>query len=93
MSGFPAESAVPAFARGVRLKLDATRDVWVVLAPERMFLPDEVALEVLKLVDGVRTLRAIADVLSARFAAPRQEILNDVAEMLADFAAKGALTL
>lgn len=93
MSGFHDESAVPRFARGVRLKFDATRQVWVVLAPERMFLPDEVALEVLKLVDGGRTLGAIADELSARFAAPRQEILDDVAEMLADFAAKGALAL
>jgi pyrroloquinoline quinone biosynthesis protein D len=93
MSGAPSESAAPAFARGVRLRFDAARDAWIVLAPERMFVPDEIALEVLKLVDGTRTLGEIADDLSARFSAPRGEVLTDVAELLADFAAKGALTL
>lgn len=93
MSGASDEAAVPAFARGVRLKFDEARSVWVVLAPERLFLPDEVAVEVLKLVDGSRSLGDIAGELSGRFAAPREEILGDVAEMLADFAAKGALRL
>jgi pyrroloquinoline quinone biosynthesis protein D len=93
VSGQLDEAASPRFAPGVRLRFDEARDVWVVLAPERMFLPDDVALEVLKLVDGARTLGGIADELSARFEAPRQEILADVKEMLADFAAKGALIL
>lgn len=93
MSGAPDKATVPEFARGVRFRFDEARAIWVVLAPERLFLPDEVAVEVLKLVDGVRTLGDIADELSTRFAAPRQEILDDVAEMLADFAAKGALKL
>jgi pyrroloquinoline quinone biosynthesis protein D len=93
MSLAPDEMAVPTFSRGVRLKYDETRAAWIVLAPERLFLPDEIAVEVLKLVDGARTLGDIADELSARFAAPRQEIVADVAEMLADFAAKGALKL
>ena len=85
--------AAPAFARGVRFRFDEARATWIVLGPERLFMPDEIAVEVLKLVDGVRTLGDIVDDLSARFAAPREEILADVAEMLADFAAKGALTL
>jgi pyrroloquinoline quinone biosynthesis protein D len=58
MSGAPNEAAAPAFARGVRLRFDAARDVWIVLAPERMFVPDEIALEVLKLVDGKATSRS-----------------------------------
>jgi pyrroloquinoline quinone biosynthesis protein D len=86
-------SAVPAFARGVRLRLDQSRQAWVVLAPERLYMPDEIAVEVLKLVDGERSLGAIADELAARFAAPRPEILADVAALMADFAARGALTL
>jgi pyrroloquinoline quinone biosynthesis protein D len=93
MSAPPDESRVPAFARGVRLRFDQARDGWVVLAPERLFMPDEVALEVLKLVDGERSLGAIADELAARFDAPRPEILTDVIEMLSDFAAKGAVVL
>jgi pyrroloquinoline quinone biosynthesis protein D len=93
MSGEPGEDAVPAFARGVRLRFDQAREAWVVLAPERLFMPDEVALEVLKLVDGARTLGQIADELAVRFAAPRGEILADVTDMLGEFAARGAVRL
>jgi pyrroloquinoline quinone biosynthesis protein D len=86
-----AEAAIPRLARGVKLREDSVRGRWIVLAPERMFVPDEIALEVLRLVDGARSVGAIADDLAARFAAPRQEILADVAEMLADLAAKGVV--
>jgi pyrroloquinoline quinone biosynthesis protein D len=85
------EAAIPRLARGVKLREDTVRGRWIVLAPERMFVPDETALEVLRLVDGARSLGAIADDLAARFAAPRDEILSDVAEMLADLAAKGVV--
>jgi pyrroloquinoline quinone biosynthesis protein D len=85
------EAAIPRLARGVKLREDSVRGRWIVLAPERMFVPDEIALEVLRLVDGARSVGAIADDLAARFAAPRQEILADVAEMLADLAAKGVV--
>jgi pyrroloquinoline quinone biosynthesis protein D len=87
------ERVVPAFARGVRLRLDPAREAWVVLAPERLYLPDETAVEILRLVDGRRALGAIADDLAARFAAPRPEILADVADLIVDFVARGALTL
>lgn len=84
-------SAVPRLARGVKLREDQARARWVVMAPERMFVPDEIALEVLKLVDGQRSVDAIVDDLAARFAAPRDEILSDVAEMLRDLRDKGVL--
>ncbi|HYZ32662.1 MAG TPA: pyrroloquinoline quinone biosynthesis peptide chaperone PqqD, partial [Crenalkalicoccus sp.] len=58
-------SAVPRLPRGVRLREDAARGRWVLLAPERMLVPDETALAVLRLVDGVRTLDAILDTLAA----------------------------
>jgi pyrroloquinoline quinone biosynthesis protein D len=85
------EAAIPRLARGVKLRQDAVRGRWIVLAPERMFVPDDVALEVLRLVDGARSVGAIADDLAARFSAPRGEILADVAEMLADLADKGVV--
>ncbi|MBX6741087.1 MAG: pyrroloquinoline quinone biosynthesis peptide chaperone PqqD [Acetobacteraceae bacterium] len=87
-----AGSSVPRLARGVRLREDAARGRWVVMAPERMFIPDETALEILRLVDGVRSLDAIADDLAARFDAPREEILQDTAALLEDLAAKGVIT-
>ncbi len=86
------EAAIPRLARGVKLREDTVRSRWIVLAPERMFVPDETALEVLRLVDGARSVGAIADDLAARFAAPRDEILADVTEMLADLANKGVVT-
>jgi pyrroloquinoline quinone biosynthesis protein D len=85
-------ATVPRLARGVRLREDAARGGrWVVVAPERLFVPDETALEVLRLVDGVRSVDAMVDDLAARFAAPRAEIAADVAEMLQDLVAKGVI--
>ena len=79
--------AVPALARGVKFRFDEVRQNWVLLAPERLFVPDEQAVEILKLVDGSRSLGAIADELAARFNAPRDLIARDVTAMLADLAA------
>jgi pyrroloquinoline quinone biosynthesis protein D len=81
----------PRFAPGVRLHHDAARERWVVMAPERMFVPDETALEVLRLVDGTRDTEAIVDALAAKFAAPREVIATDVRAMLDDLVARGAL--
>lgn len=88
-----AESTVPRFAPGTRLRFDDVRKAWVVLAPERLFLPDEPAVEILKLVDGTRSLGVIVNDLAARFDAPREVIAADVAEMLRDLAEKGAIRL
>ena len=81
----------PRFAPGVRLHHDKARARWVVMAPERMFIPDETALEVLQLVDGVRDLDAIIDALVAKFAAPRNVIADDVRAMVEDLTNRGAL--
>ena len=37
------------------------------MAPERMFVPDDTALEVLRLIDGARDVDAIVDDLAVRF--------------------------
>ena len=85
-------ATVPRLARGVRLRQDAARGGrWVVMAPERLFVPDEIALEVLRLVDGVRSVDAMVDGLAARFAAPREEIAADVIELLRDLVGKGVI--
>jgi pyrroloquinoline quinone biosynthesis protein D len=81
----------PRFAPGVRLHHDKARARWVVMAPERMFIPDETALEVLQLVDGARDLDAIIDALVAKFEAPRDVIAADVHAMVEDLTNRGAL--
>ncbi|GGF01594.1 coenzyme PQQ synthesis protein D [Aliidongia dinghuensis] len=88
-----AEERVPAFGRGVKFRFDEVRQAWVLLAPERLFVPDEQAVEILKLVDGVRSLGAIVDDLVARYDAPRPLIAGDVARLLGDLADKGAISL
>jgi pyrroloquinoline quinone biosynthesis protein D len=81
----------PRFAPGVRLQEDKARGRWIVMAPERMFIPDEIALEVLRMVDGVRDEAAIVAALAEKFAAPADIIAADVRVMLDDLVAKGAL--
>lgn len=88
-----APEAVPRFNTGIKFRLDTVRGAWVLLAPERLFMPDEHAVEVLKLVDGVRSIAAITDDLAVRFDAPREAIAADVASMLQDLAARGAIRL
>ena len=73
------------------MRHDPARDRWLLLAPERVFTPDPIALEVLKLCDGERSLEAIADLLAARYAAPKERILADVTSMLQDLADKGVI--
>jgi pyrroloquinoline quinone biosynthesis protein D len=85
------EAAIPSLAAGVKFRFDKLRDAWVVLAPERLFLPDEQAVEILKLVDGTQSLGAIIAGLAARFDAPRAMIAEDVSTMLQDLADKGVV--
>ena len=87
------DDTVPALGRGVKFRFDAVRQAWVLLAPERLFMPDEQAVEILKLVDGVRSLGVIIDDLAGRFNAPRDLVARDVATMLGGLADKGAISL
>src|SRR4029077_5050540 len=86
------ETSRPVLPRHAKLKFDETRKVWVILAPERVLAPDEIAVEVLQLCDGVRDVGAIVDALAAKYAAPRDAILADVIALLQDLADKGFLT-
>jgi pyrroloquinoline quinone biosynthesis protein D len=86
------ETSKPVLPRHARLKFDETRKVWVILAPERVLAPDEIAVEVLQLCDGVRNVAGMIDLLAAKYAAPREAIATDVIAMLQDLADKGFLT-
>ena len=85
------DASVLAFAPHIVFRFDEVRQRWIILAPERLMLPDEQAVEILKLVDGKADVAAIVETLAARFNAPREEIAGDVAEMLQDLADKGCL--
>jgi|ERR1700753_4131833 pyrroloquinoline quinone biosynthesis protein D len=85
------ETSHPVLPRHAKLKFDETRQVWVILAPERVLAPDEIAVEVLQLCDGVRNVEQIVDLLAMKYAADREAIATDVVAMLQDLADKGFL--
>jgi pyrroloquinoline quinone biosynthesis protein D len=86
------EASRPVLPRHAKLKFDATRQRWVILAPERVLAPDDIAVEILQLCDGVRSVALIVDELAAKYAADRAIIGADVVAMLQDLADKGFLT-
>ena len=84
--------SVPRLPPGVKLKFDKQRDNWVVLAPERLFVPDPIALEIIKRCDGEASVAAIVDDLAQTFSADRAVIERDVSALLQDLADKGVMT-
>ena len=86
------EASRPVLPRHARLKFDKTRQRWVILAPERVLAPDEIAVEILQLCDGARNVAQMIDQLAAKYTADRAAIGADVIAMLQDLADKGFLT-
>jgi pyrroloquinoline quinone biosynthesis protein D len=86
------EASRPVLPRHARLKFDETRQRWVILAPERILAPDETAVEILQLCDGVCSVEQMIDQLAEKYAAERDAIGADVIAMLQDLADKGFLT-
>jgi pyrroloquinoline quinone biosynthesis protein D len=87
------DEAVPALARGVKLRFDKARDAWVLLAPEKVLMPDQVAGEILKRCDGKASVAEIVEDLVVAFSAERDQVAADVRSFLQDLADKGLLTL
>lgn len=85
------EQTRPVLARHAKLKFDDARQVWVILVPEKVLAPDEIAVEVLQLCDGVRNVDQVVGVLAEKYAADRAVIGADVIAMLKDLAEKGFL--
>ena len=85
------EASRPLLPRHAKLKFDETRQRWVILAPERVLAPDDIAVEVLQLCDGVRSVDQMIDQLAAKYTADRGAISTDVIAMLQDLADKGFL--
>ena len=81
----------PRLPRHVKLRHDAARDRWVVLAPEKIFSPNAVAIDVLRLCDGERTVSGISAELAKAYEAPADVIQNDVLKLLAGLAEKGVV--
>lgn len=80
----------PRLATGVRLARDAHRDRWVLQAPERVFVLDEIAHEIIRRCDG-RSIGAIIDELAVAFEAQENEIATDVLALIDALREKGVI--
>ncbi len=83
---------LPKLPRHIKLRHDKGRGRWLILAPERVFEPDETAVEVLRLCNGEKTVAEIAAQLAAQYNAPIEVITEDVITMLQDVADRGVVT-
>jgi pyrroloquinoline quinone biosynthesis protein D len=81
----------PSLRPHARLRHDPARDRWIVLAPERIFEPDAIAVAVLRLCDGQRTVKDIAVALCCSYDADQAQIIADILPMLQDLADKGVV--
>lgn len=79
--GLPAETR-PKLARGIRLQFDTARDQWILQAPERVLVLDEIAAEVLQRCTGEADIAAIVTSLAEAFDAEPGEIAADVDDLL-----------
>ena len=85
--------ARPRLPRGVRLVHNEAQGGWVLLAPERVFKADAIAVEIVKRCTGEATFAAIVDDLAATFKAPRDRVDADASALLRGLADKRLLEL
>lgn len=78
----------PALPHHVRLQHDKHRDAWVVLAPERVYWPDEPSVAILNHCDGRTSAGQIAAALSEEFNAPLEDVEPDVLSFLQEWSDK-----
>jgi len=84
--------SAPAFPWHVKFHFNKQREQWVILAPERLLVPDETSVEILRMCDGTASVDSIVKNLAEKYNAPHDVILKDVTAMLQDLADKGFLT-
>ena len=80
------EEHIPKLPRHAKLRFDEARKN----APERVFELDEIASEIIQLVNGESSINVIIDALCDKFeGAPREVISKDTLSMLQSLADKG----
>ena len=85
--------AKPRLPRWVRLTHNEAQGGWVLLAPERVFKADQIAVEIIKRCTGEAAFGEIVDDLASTFGAPRERVLADAGTLLRGLADKRLLEL
>lgn len=84
---------IPEIPRGVRVHRDTVRNLWVLLAPERVLPLDDTGRAILDRVDGTSSFGQIVTGLVEAYAAPRDQIAADASEFLTSLQARRFLEL
>jgi pyrroloquinoline quinone biosynthesis protein D len=79
--------SVPTFAKGIRFRRNADGN-GILLIPEGVVNLNTPAAAIAELIDGQRTVVAIAADLCSRFGVSHAEMVRDVEELLHHFAAR-----
>ena len=88
------ENDIPKLPRHAKLRFDEARKKWIINAPERVFELDEIAAEVMQLIDGESSIIAIVDILVKKFEGASKEIVKkDVLSLLQPLAEKGFIVI
>lgn len=85
--------STPALKPHVRLQYDNVRQAWALLSPEKVFWPDDVSLDILRLCDGTHSVTQILEELSMQYDAPIEEITADVETFLQDWSDRSLVAL
>ena len=88
------ENDIPKLPRHAKLRFDEARKKWIINAPERVFELDEIAAEVMQLIDGESSIISIVDILVKKFEGASKEVVKkDVLSMLQPLAEKGFIVV
>lgn len=88
------ENDIPKLPRHAKLRFDEARKKWIINAPERVFELDEIAAEVMQLVNGESSIIDIVDILVKKFEGASKEVVKkDVLSMLQPLAEKGFIVV
>lgn len=85
--------ARPFLPRHIMLRNDPVRGRWVLLAPERVLVPEDTTVALLQRANGTSSVAEIAADLAATYTAPVEVILSDALELFQDMLDRGYLRL
>ena len=88
------ENDIPKLPRHAKLRFDEARKKWIINAPERVFELDEIAAEVMQLIDGKSSIINIVDILVKKFEGASKDVVKkDVLSLLQPLAEKGFIVI
>lgn len=80
--------AMPSLPKHVRIQYDPVRQAFAVLAPENVFWPNEISLEILRRCNGDATVEKLIVDLAREYNAPEVDVAVDVTAFLQEWSDK-----